>query len=214
MSINACGINRNTINTLCRKYMPMVLSATVSSFTTTQYESQVVNPIIIGTFSGGPITSVSIISGSLNGTSGTLMFSTVGTFSGNILFSGTTGTDLGNFSGVVRVQGPNGHIDITFGVTVFANVSAGGGGHPQHVHPDTTIPHNIFRRDQSEEEDIDLTTIEMPFIQVSIEFQGTRFEQTLERKSLDDVAVLSVSDLRTVEEISVNIFDVQMRPLP
>jgi hypothetical protein len=87
-----------------------------------------------------------------------------------------------------------------------------GGGQQQHVHPDTAIPLNIFRRTR-EEEVVDIETLEMSHIQVTVEMKGEIFSQTLEREN--SVPMVSVFGLLLKDrmEEQVNISDFTIRVL-
>jgi len=90
----------------------------------------------------------------------------------------------------------------------------GGGGQQQHVHPDTKVPLNIFRRQPERElEIIDTSTIEQPFIQVTIEMNGETFNQTLARRNdLPMITVFGIS-VNEIEPLQVNISDIKLKVL-
>lgn len=210
MSINACTINDHTINSACGLYSN-ILRTDVINYVVTIPSGTVYGPVDIGDFLGGPIISVSIANGSINGPDGTLGFSADAGPIGNIYFGGLATTELGTYTGQVRLYGTINFVTINFTINIVENVIADG-GQQQHVHTDTKLPlFNIFRRNQPEDE-IDVSTIEMPFVEVSIEFMGTRFAQTLERTVTDDIAVVSVSglSLSSRDEIKVNISDIKI----
>ena len=47
-----------------------------------------------------------------------------------------------------------------------------GGGQQQHVHPDTKVPLNIFQRFPREENTVEVDTLELPYMTVSVEIAG------------------------------------------
>jgi hypothetical protein len=88
-----------------------------------------------------------------------------------------------------------------------------GGGSVQHVNPNTRLPLNMFRRDSSREEYVDIKTLEHQFIEVTVEINGVSFSETLERDdTVPLVTVYSLSASGALEE-SVNISDVSIKVL-
>lgn len=89
-----------------------------------------------------------------------------------------------------------------------------GGGQQQHVHPDTQVPLNIFRREVPREDTvIDFNTLELPYIQVTVELAGETFMQTLDRDDtmpMINVYGLILSD-PAVSGTRVNISDITLR---
>jgi hypothetical protein len=206
MSINACSINAHTIDAACGAYH--VLSSTVLNYTITLAPGQVVPPIDIGNFLGGPVTSIVISSGALNGPGGSLAFSTDPGLAGNIYFGGTATLTLGGYSGQVRLYGTINFVTINFLVQVVE--AATGGGQQQHVHPDTKVPLNIFRRQpEPQEELVDLTKLEQEYVRVEIEFLGVTYGETLRRAMADELSFVTISDL-TLDATSVNITDLKL----
>ena len=97
-------------------------------------------------------------------------------------------------------------------------------GHPQKVNPDTTVSLDIFRREQREE--VDYTTLELPYISVTVEMSGVQQTQTLERDEIVPmVTVFAVKSERIAgtevevtevkvsekDDTTVNITDVNIR---
>jgi len=206
MSINACSINAHTINAACGAYS--VLSSTVLNYTVTLAPGQVLPPIVIGSFLGGPVTAVIVSSGSPNGPGGTLAFTTDPGAAGNIYFGGLTTATLGAYAGQVRLYGTINFVTINFTIQVVE--TATGGGQQQHVHPDTKVPLNIFRRTpEPAEEPVDLTKLEQPFIRVEVELYGQTFGETLEREDPRAITLVTLSGFRT-SAVSVNISDMKI----
>jgi hypothetical protein len=90
-----------------------------------------------------------------------------------------------------------------------------GGGSQQHVHPDTKVPLNIFRRNErdSERDVVDTATLELEYMQVTIEMQGQQFSQTIQRDN--NVPLVSVHGMTMKDrmEEQVNIADFKIRIL-
>lgn len=87
-------------------------------------------------------------------------------------------------------------------------------GQQQHIHPDTKIPLNIFRRNEHEEKDVvDISTLESEYMQVTIEMHGEKFNQTLQRDN--NVPLVNVFGLTLKDRIEeqVNITDFKIRIL-
>jgi hypothetical protein len=84
-----------------------------------------------------------------------------------------------------------------------------GGGQQQHVRH----PLQAFRRDAEREEHIDVNTLELPHMQVTIELAGQTFTQTLERD--DSVPVVSIYALSVSDSVDeqVNISDISIKVL-
>ena len=93
-------------------------------------------------------------------------------------------------------------------------VVIGGGAHPQHVRADTRVPLNIFRRDVDERDTVDVNTLELPFVQVTVEFAGHISTQTLDRNNFTPlVTVYSLSFPASEEAPTINISDIKFRTL-
>lgn len=88
-----------------------------------------------------------------------------------------------------------------------------GGGSQQHVNPNTTLPLNMFRRPESREDTIDVNTLELPYVTVTVEIQGQSFSQTIDRD--DVIPMVNVSGLKLLGagNEQVNITDIQIRIL-
>lgn len=85
------------------------------------------------------------------------------------------------------------------------------GGSVQHVGNLVKNPINMFRREVERE---DFTQVELPYMTVTVTFQGADYSQTLERydNNLPLVTVYGLSIDSDIEE-SVNIFDISSRIL-
>jgi hypothetical protein len=89
-----------------------------------------------------------------------------------------------------------------------------GGGQQQHVHPDTKVNLNIFRRQESHEDNtVDIKTLELPWITVTIEAGGQTFTQTLDRDEIVPLVNIFGLSVKGNGEESVNIFDITIRIL-
>lgn len=207
MPINACSINASAINSACGAYP--ILSSTVLNFTITLTQGQVVvTPIVIGNFSGGPVTAIVISSGALNGPGGTLAFTTNLGPTGNIYLGGTVTGVIGTYLGQVRLYGTINFVTINFQVQVVEVPAATGG--QQRVHPDTKVPLNIFRRQPDpQEEPIDLTKLEQEYIRVEVELLGSTHGETLRRTIVDELSLITISDLAPATT-SINITDLRI----
>lgn len=87
------------------------------------------------------------------------------------------------------------------------------GGQQQHVHPDTKVPLNIFRRDNREDTVIDTSTLEQSHMQVTIEMMGEKFSQTLERDNSQPLVTISGMTKKDRNAEQVNISDFTIRIL-
>ncbi len=209
MSINACTINKQTINAACRIYP--LLSLSTNTYMVFLTEGQVYGPVAIATFTGGPINDIDIIAGVLNGPGGTLQFTADAGSSGNILFGGTASLITGVYTGAVRFAGTVNYQSINFIVHVVPSGVTDVGGQQQHVHPDTKIPLHIFKREQSEEEPY---VFEQPYVQVTVEVAGESFAQTIEQDNqFMPVVVISALGVGEAIEEQVNIDNVKTRIL-
>lgn len=85
-----------------------------------------------------------------------------------------------------------------------------GGGSVQHVRPDTAAWLNVIRRQRSD--DVFDENVESSHIQVTVEVAGTTYSQTLERTTVDDLALIIVSSLSASNQDreQVNISDVKI----
>ena len=84
--------------------------------------------------------------------------------------------------------------------------------HQQHVNPDTTINLNIFRRDvDRDEEEIDVKTLELPQITITVSMNGQDYIHTLDRDHI--VPMISVYGMTSKESkpININISDIKIR---
>jgi hypothetical protein len=87
-----------------------------------------------------------------------------------------------------------------------------GGGSQQHVHPDTKVPLNIFRRDRKEEDVVeDVRTLEQEYVEVSIEMRGERFAQTIKQDDILPLITISHVIMKDRLEEQVNISDFTIR---
>jgi hypothetical protein len=84
--------------------------------------------------------------------------------------------------------------------------------HPQHVSGDTRVPLNIFRRTRHEdiEEDIDIASLELPQITISVELNGLTTSHTLERDNGIPLVTVYAVSLGKTEEISVSSDDLKI----
>jgi hypothetical protein len=86
--------------------------------------------------------------------------------------------------------------------------------HQQHIHPDTQVNLNIFRRDRQHtdelEESIDITKTEQLQMSVTIEMAGQKFAQVIERDGA--IPMVNVFDLKAAsgKDIHVNITDLSI----
>lgn len=89
-----------------------------------------------------------------------------------------------------------------------------GGGQQQHVHPDTKIPLNIFRRQDDTETIIDTASVEMPHMMVTVDIGGQSYSQTIERDQ-GVMPFVTISKLSVASGITeqVNILDIKIRIL-
>jgi hypothetical protein len=90
-----------------------------------------------------------------------------------------------------------------------------GGHHPQHVNPNTRQNLNIFRRDTREDDSVDISTLELPQISVTIEMMGHTFNHTMDRNDQDVIPMINVHgiSLNDTAEEQVNISDFSIRIL-
>lgn len=95
-----------------------------------------------------------------------------------------------------------------------APVQQTGRSHPQHVNPTTRDNLNIFRRDTRQDDVVDISTLELPHISVTVEMMGQTFTHTLERTD-DVVPMINVHgiSLSNKAEEQVNISDFSIRIL-
>lgn len=209
MSINACTINKQTINAACRVYP--LLSLSTDTYMVFLEEGQTYGPVSIATFFNGPILSTSIIAGVLNGPGGTLQFTTDPGASGSIYFGGSASLVTGTYAGAVKFQGSFNYQTINFIVQIVPAVTTENGGQQQHVHPDTKVPLNIFKRERSEEEPY---VFEQSYVQVSIEVEGQVFAQTIEQDNdFSPMVVITAMKVGEPVEEQVNIENVKTRIL-
>ena len=86
--------------------------------------------------------------------------------------------------------------------------------HQQHVHSDTRAPLNVFRRDSRQErEEIDFSTLELPYIQVTIEMMGKTYQQTIERDNAVPMVNAYGLTMKDVVDQQINISDINIRIL-
>ena len=83
-----------------------------------------------------------------------------------------------------------------------------GGGSQQHVRSDTQAYYNVIRREKPVFDD----NYEATHVQVTIEFMGKTYMQTLERSDFDDLTMVTVSGFVSSGEVeeSVNISDIRI----
>jgi hypothetical protein len=87
-----------------------------------------------------------------------------------------------------------------------------GKAHQQHVNPDTTINLNIFRRDvDREEEEIDVKTLELPQISVTVSMNGQDHIHTLDRDHVVPMVSVYGTTLKPSVPIDINITDIKIR---
>lgn len=86
-----------------------------------------------------------------------------------------------------------------------------GGHHPQHV-GNIDRMQNVFNRRDSDH-DIDVTKLEQQHMQVTIEFAGQSYAQTLERNSAVPVVSIYGLSVHGGTEEQVNITDVKIKVL-
>jgi hypothetical protein len=89
-----------------------------------------------------------------------------------------------------------------------------GGGQQQHVHPDTKVPLNIFRREREREDNIvEVDTLELPYMTVSIEMAGQVYSQTIERDNHVPMVNVHSIKLKDGVEEQVTVNDITIRVL-
>jgi hypothetical protein len=83
-----------------------------------------------------------------------------------------------------------------------------GGGSQQHVRADSQAFHNVIRRERPVFDE----NYEATHIQVSIEFMGQTYSQTIERSQMDELTLVTVSNFLSNGEVeeSVNISDIRI----
>lgn len=83
-----------------------------------------------------------------------------------------------------------------------------GGGSQQHVRADSQAYYNVIRRERPVFDE----NYEATHVQVTIEFMGQTYSQTLERSQFDDLALVTVSGFLSNGEVeeSVNISDIRI----
>lgn len=87
-----------------------------------------------------------------------------------------------------------------------------GGGNPQHINPNYQNP-GIFRRQQEAVDDaVDVSTLELPSIAVSVEFDGQTYFHTLERGDETMIPLINVYGLKISDAVleTVNISDIRL----
>lgn len=86
-----------------------------------------------------------------------------------------------------------------------------GGGSQQHVRSDVRLPLTVFRRDRDEEQ---VQQTELSHVQVSIEFMGKTYSQTIKRDdNIPLVTVYGVSAMEKENDMNINISNIQVKVL-
>jgi len=94
--------------------------------------------------------------------------------------------------------------------------TAVGGGQQQHVNPSYGPAYqqpNIFRRDREREDNtVDVNTLELPSIAVSVEFNGQTYFHTIDRGDESLIPLINVFNLKISDSVleSVNISDIRL----
>lgn len=83
-----------------------------------------------------------------------------------------------------------------------------GGGSQQHVRADTQAYLNVIRRKTPTFDE----TYESSHVQVSIEFNGQTYSQTLEKSDFDDLTLVTVSGFASANDVleTVNISNIRI----